>query len=464
MSAKLKCKRREPDCPRIAAMPHAVILSIGDEIVLGQTVDTNSAWLSDQLVRMGIGTLYHQSVADDTAAISAALRMAGSAADLVLVSGGLGPTDDDLTRPALAEAMGVTLAEDGPSLAAIRAFFAGRGRSMPERNRVQALCPVGAAVLPNGCGTAPGLRAGLGRAEVFVMPGVPREMKAMFEGSVRPALARLLPERGVILTAKVNTFGLGESTVGELLGELMDRRRNPKVGTTVAGGVVSVRVRSEFEAPDRARSEMEDTLDRVERALKPYVYGRDDSTLGEALVALLGERGLRLCTAESCTGGLLARLITDTPGSSRVFRGGWVTYHNELKAGQLGVPTELLQRHGAVSGEVARAMALGALERGGAEVGVSVTGIAGPEGGTAEKPVGTVWVSVARRVRRDETTGGRSGSEGSGVETVVMRLLLPGEREMVRDRAAKCAIQLVRFLVMGVGPEAMGWGEVVRLS
>jgi len=423
-----------------------VVLSIGDELVLGQTVDTNSAFLSAELVRLGIGTLYHQTVADDRAAIADAIKLACEKSELVIITGGLGPTEDDLTRDALADAMGVELVLHGPSVEVIRKMFANRSREMPERNKVQAMHPVGSEVIPNSCGTAPGIKARLNRATLYVTPGVPSEMLAMWRLSILPEIKQIAGDRGPILTAKINTFGSGESTIAEKLGELMDRKRNPLVGTTVAGGVVSVRVRSEFAKPQAAKSELEDTIRQIESRLGHIVYGRDDPTLAEAVFKLLRGRNQKIATAESCTGGWLGTMITDLPGSSAVYVGGWVTYSNAMKMAQLGVSETLLAEHGAVSRAVASAMARGALERSGADWSLSITGIAGPDGGTPDKPVGTVWIGVAEK--------------GGAVDTFLLGL--GGQRDIIRDRSAKAALQLLRFRLLGVPLEEITLGKRIN--
>jgi nicotinamide-nucleotide amidase len=419
----------------------AIIVSIGDELVLGQTVDTNSAWLSARLARAGIGTLYHQTVADDQAAIAQAIADASQRAQLVIVSGGLGPTDDDLTRQAMAQAMGVELVLHEPSVAVIRGYFSVRGRPMPERNKVQALHPRGSEVIANTCGTAPGIKAKLGIATFYITPGVPSEMFAMFEKSIEPELHQFVGERQVILSTSVHSFGMGESSIAEALGDLMDRQRNPKVGTTVSDGLVSMRIRSEFATADQAQQQLEATVEMVQQRLGAVVFGRDDQTLQDSLVQLLIDGQVTLATAESCTGGLVGRLITDVAGASAVYRGGWVTYADEAKTQQLGVPAELIREHGAVSDVVVRAMARGALKQSGARLAVAITGVAGPGGGTVDKPVGTVWVGVA----------------GGNGEDEAWRFHLPGSRAMVRDRAAKAALQLLRFRLLNVPVEQWTW-------
>lgn len=427
----------------------AIVLSIGDELVLGQTVDSNSAYLSARLARMGISTLLHHTVADDFGAIVETICDAAKRAELVLITGGLGPTEDDLTREALAEAMGVGQSLHDDSLRMLEDFFQKRGKPMPERNRVQAMLPDTAEAVANHHGTAPGVKAKLHRAMVYAMPGVPREMTRMFEDRIEPEV-RAFAGRGVILTTKVNTFGSGESNVAEQLGELMRRDRNPRVGTTVSQGICSVRVRSEFDTEDEAQRRLDATVREVEAALGPIVFGRDDETLPEAVVHLLAERGRTVAAAESCTGGLLGGALTEISGASEVFAGGVITYADALKRELLGVGRELLREHGAVSAAVARAMARGVVERVGGDIGVSITGIAGPSGGTQDKPVGTVFIALASR--------------NGEAEPPVMRLQLGGSRAAIRDRTVKCALQMLRLYTLGEPLEAVSWGELVPVA
>lgn len=426
----------------------AVILSIGDELALGQTVDTNTAYLAARLAELGIHTLYHQTLADDESLIADALRDASVAAGLVLVTGGLGPTKDDLTRQALARAMGVELREDAESLMQIEAFFAGRSKPMSVTNRVQAMLPAGSTGIRNNHGTAPGIRAALGRAEVFVMPGVPHEMHGMYDTAVLPAIRDRVGGGNVIRTAKINTFGLGESTVGQLIGDLMDRGRNPTVGTTVTGGVVSVRVRSEFPDMAETQQQLDATAAEVERRLGAVVFGRGEQTLAEVLLEEMRAAGLSIATAESCTGGLIGAMLTDVSGSSDVYVGGWVTYTNAMKVSQLGVPEEVIEAYGAVSGQTVCAMAATALQRSGADLALSVSGIAGPGGGTPDKPVGSVWLGIASR-----------GSDATPhVQAIMARF--PGDRASVRTRAAMCALQTARLHLRNLPLTDMTW--VVR--
>ena len=419
--------------PYNAAM-NAFILSVGDELVLGQTIDTNSAWLSQQLAAVGVDLLGHQTVGDDQSMIEAAIRFWAGQADCLVISGGIGPTEDDLTRQALANVLGTELVASEEWLAHMRTIFTSRGRPMPERNVVQALIPHGATMIWNTAGTAAGVRATVHRCEVFSTPGVPKEMKAMFTRDVLPWAV----ERGggaVILQKTLHTFGLGESTVGERLGDLMRRGRNPSVGTTVANGLVSLRVNARFATLEQGRRELADTVAACRAKLGEMIFGDDTDTLPGVVMSLLakGDEPVTLAAAESCTGGWIAKLLTDQAGSSRYFQQGWVTYTNESKSAQLGVKPETLAAHGAVSEPVVKEMAEGARQRAGVDIALSVSGIAGPEGGSETKPVGTVCFGLAH-------AGG----------TLTRTFGMFGDRDMVRDRSAKMALTLLRFHVLGV--------------
>ena len=417
----------------------AIVVSIGDELVLGQTVDTNSAWLSARLAEIGVDVSEHVTVGDDQSAIERVLREAAAQCEVMLVSGGLGPTADDLTRQALAAVMQAPLELNAEWLAEMQAFFTRLGRVMVESNRIQAMIPREAEMLWNSCGTAAGMAARIGRCRVFVMPGVPKEMKAMFELSVRPELAKAAGG-SVIVSRTLHTFGLGESNVGELLGDLMNRQRNPSVGTTVSAGIVSVRINARFADAAEAGRQIEATETLCRQRLSTLVYGVDEQTLPQVVLGLLKERSvaagrnLTVATAESCTGGLIAKYLTDVPGSSAFFRQGWVVYSNQAKTQLVGVPEVMLREHGAVSEPVVRCMATNAMLMSEADIALAVSGIAGPDGGTADKPVGTVWLALA-------------GEGEAGV--ISRRFVFAGDREMIRDRAAKMALTLLRYRLLG---------------
>jgi nicotinamide-nucleotide amidase len=417
---------------------NAITLSIGDELVLGQTVDTNSAWLSRELAALGCDVSAHVTVEDDQQAIASAITDATQRCDLLLISGGLGPTKDDLTRQALAVVLNQPLELSESWLRQMEKIFQRLGRVMAESNRAQALIPRGARMLGNTQGTAAGIDAdfissGSSRpCRIFAMPGVPAEMHAMFQRAVAPELASAGGGK-VIRSRTLHTFGLGESTIGERLGELMNRSRNPSVGTTVSGGGVSLRITSRASNRPETEEKLAATIAECNRVLGDLIYGSDEQTLPTVVAELL-TRGtvLRVSTAESCTGGLLAKMLTDVPGSSRYFQRGWITYSNEAKSEMLGVPADVISSHGAVSEEVVRAMADGARGRSDADFSVAISGVAGPDGGTPAKPVGMVCIGLAHP---------------AGV--TVRTFKFPGDREMIRDRSAKMALTLLRYQLLG---------------
>ncbi len=415
----------------IRSRMNAIILSIGDELVLGQTVDTNSAWISQQLASVGCDVLAHRTVADDRAAIAVAIREETGRTDVLIVSGGIGPTEDDLTREALGDASGAPLELNQAWAEQLRAFFKKLGRVMPERNLVQAMVPSGAEIIWNHNGTAPGLKAKIGQCAIFVMPGVPKEMKAMFSRDILPTIAEK-SSGAVILQSTLHTFGVGESSIAERLGSLMMRQRNPSVGTTVAGGIVSLRINARFASLAQAQVELDQTVWQCETALGDIIFGRDAQTLADVMAGLLTQLKVTVATAESCTGGLIAKMLTDIAGSSAYFRQGWITYSNESKISQLGVKAGTIEKFGAVSEQVVAEMARGARERSDADAGLSVSGVAGPDGGTEGKPVGTVCI-------------GLSHAQGEIARTFVF----PGDREWVRDRSAKMALTLLRYHLLG---------------
>jgi len=410
----------------------AELLSIGTELAIGQTVDTNGAWLAQQLAAQGVLCRRHITVADEREDIAEAIRMAAARADVVLITGGLGPTADDLTRFALADCLGCELQFDAASFAHIEAFFHSRNRAMHESNRVQAMIPARAHAIENPRGTAPGIEAKLGRAHVYCMPGVPGEMKAMFERSVSPMLPAAAGG-AVIHQRVIHTFGMSESELGHSIADLMARGRNPTVGTSASELIISVRINAHGSSADEARRLAEADADEVRQRLGVVVFGEGDSTLADAVGKLLIERRATVATAESCTGGLIAGRLTDVPGSSAYFIQALVTYSNEAKQRLLGIPAELIDAHGAVSEPVARAMAEHCRRLAGTDYALSATGIAGPTGGTATKPVGLVYVGLA-----------------SAAEVVVRELRL-GEnlsRAEIRDRTSKAALNLLRLRLM----------------
>ena len=415
----------------------AATLSIGDELTLGQNVDTNSPWIAAQLAERSILTIEQRTVADDRQAIAHAIGDLAQRVNLLLITGGLGPTDDDLTREALGDVLtpNEPLAIDEKMLKHIVALFRTRGRPMPEMNRKQAQRPQTMQALLNHHGTAPGLVGTIGQCHIVSLPGPPREMQPMFLEQALPLLNLPTPNE-IIVSGSVHEVGLGESDAAQRLGPLMDRTRNPLVGITVSDAIVSARVRATLKA-HAAKGELEKTLDEIERLWQPYSFGRGATSLAESAGRLLRTSQRTLATAESCTGGWLGKMIVDVAGSSDYYRGGFVTYSNELKQAILKVPPHIIKEYGAVSGPVAIAMAEGAMKVSGADDVLAITGVAGPlrPEQPSEKPVGTVFIAQARN---------RQGR----LDTIVRHFRFPGDRTTVRDRACKAALQMLRFSLL----------------
>jgi nicotinamide-nucleotide amidase len=380
------------------------IINTGSELMLGRVLNTHQQWLCRQLSDLGYEVTRQTGVPDTAEAIESCVRESAQRADVVISTGGLGPTSDDLTRDRIAALLGRPLREDPAIVAHIASWFDARRRPMPASTRVQAMVPEGATVLANPNGTAPGLimdaracrTSGRGDAPcwVIMLPGPPRELRPMFTDQVVPWLAQHLPLAELCRTLTLRTTGVGESAVEERLRvplrEFLDRGLDLAFCARV--GEVEVRLEAKGEAQ---LSMLSPAAERAREALGSAVYGEGEIDLETTVVRLLQTAGKRLALAESCTGGLLANRITNVPGASTVLVGGWVTYADEAKRAWLGVPDALIAEHGAVSEPVALAMASAAASRSGADFALALTGIAGPTGGTAEKPVGTVWIALA---------------------------------------------------------------------
>lgn len=414
----------------------AEIISIGSELISGQNLDTNSQWLSRELESLGIAVRFHTTLGDDLAENVAAFGVAVNRAELVVMTGGLGPTQDDLTREAVARVAGVPLVESPEALAAIAALFARRHRPMAERNRVQALFPVGSEVVPNPVGTAPGIWMRIGRATVVCLPGVPSEMRTMYEEQIRPRLSLIAGGGRVIVHHKINMFGRGESDVESAALDLTARGRVPEVGITAHDSTISFQITAQGTTSEEAWLSMQPTLALIRERFAELIVGEGARDVAEALLDQLVRTGATLATAESCTGGLIAHMITAQPGVSPYYPGGVVSYANEAKDELLGVPPALIEAHGAVSAEVAEAMAAGVRDRFHTTIGVSATGVAGPSGGSAEKPVGLVYLGLA-------TPDGRVQSR---------RLEIGPEqpRAIIQSRSAKNALNWVRLTLLGL--------------
>ncbi len=414
------------------------ILTVGTELLLGQIVDTNAAFMAQRLAEAGIDLFFKATVGDNEGRIEAALREGLHRSDAVLCTGGLGPTEDDLTRDVIAKVLGRPLRLDEGVLAHLRARFAARGIPMAENNRKQAYVPEGAEVLPNPRGTAPGLYLTTPEGKVVVaMPGVPSEMRPMLTEQVIPRLRERFRIVGRIRSRVLRTCGASESRVDHLIGDLFRSQRNPTIGVLAHAGEIHVRLTAKGETEGEIDGLLDDLEGKLRQRIGPLIFGRDEEELEEVVGRLLRDRGLSLAVAESCSGGLVAHRITNVPGSSRYFDRGVVAYSNRAKTELLGVPPELVAAHGAVSPEVARAMAEGARRLAGADFGVGITGIAGPDGGTAEKPVGLTYIGLA-------WDGGSQATEH--------RFL--SDRAVNKVRASQMALDLLRRRLLGI--EALG--------
>ena len=402
-------------------MKQASIISIGNELLSGQTVDTNAAYLSAGLMSLSLPAVTRYTVADEVQAIVRMLERASQEADIILVTGGLGPTDDDVTREALATFLGVKLILDPNLLAEIESIFRSRGYDMPERNRIQACLPDRSESIPNHQGTAPGIKAEKAGVRIYALPGVPSEMKQMFDTSVSPQLRSQVEH--ALVVRKLKCFGVGESSLVSRLGDRMVRGRNPLINCTVSYGVITLHIIATADSATAADRLVHVEETALRELLGELVFGENDQSLADVVGHKLLQRRETLAVAESCTGGLLAKLITDVAGASDYFLQGWVTYSNQAKIDQLGVPKNMPDTYGAVSGPVAKAMAEGARQVSGADHAISITGI-------ASKPVGMVFIGI-------------DSNRGCGVK----QFRFSGERSYIRHRAAQTALhELLRSL------------------
>ena len=414
-----------------ATLSTAEIIAVGTELLTPFRVDTNSLFLVARLNEQGIVVRRKSVVGDDRCDLGAAVREALTRVDLVVVCGGLGPTEDDLTRETVAEILGRALREDTEIAASLRARFAGRGWTMPENNRRQARVPDGAVVLSNSRGTAPGLWLEENDRVILLLPGPPRELEPMFLGLVKTRL-RVRATRNRLYSRVLCVGGRGESHVEELAQPVYSRWRNsaPSVETTVLAspGLVELHLSTRTASRAAAESVLEAAATELKEVLGNDVFSTDGQSLPEVVGGLLERKGLYVAIGESCTGGLVAASLIDVPGSSRYVRSGVIAYDNDVKMSVLSVPPELLDSDGAVSESVALAMAEGARRLVSADVGIGVTGVAGPGGGSEMKPVGTVCVGVV----------------GPGDKRQAKTVQLPGDRGTVRRAATRFALDLLR--------------------
>ncbi|HEY8342462.1 MAG TPA: competence/damage-inducible protein A [Calditerricola sp.] len=402
---------------------NAEIVAVGTELLLGQICNTNAQFLSRKLAEWGIDVFLHTAVGDNATRLRTCLEIASRRADIVLLTGGLGPTSDDLTKETVADFLGLPLEVHGPSLAKIEAYFQRRGLPMTANNRKQAFVIRGATVLPNDVGLAPGMAVCSGGKLYILLPGPPRELVPMVERHLRPLLDAFVPGRAVVQSVVLRFFGIGEAALAEQVADLMDAQTNPTVAPLVDDGEVTLRLTAKAPSREEADALIRPVKAAILARVGEYFYGTDDDRLPAVAVRRLAERGWRLAVAESCTGGFLAELVTGVPGASRVFAGGIVAYTPDTKRRLLGVSADTLAAHGTISPACAREMAVGVQRALDAQVGLAVTGVAGPDP-TEGKPVGEVHLGLAL-------------PDGT-VRTEALQLA--GDRDTIRMRAAKHAL------------------------
>jgi len=401
------------------------VLAIGDELLGGYTLERNSALIADEISALGLEVSELRVLRDNEDHIAEAMVELSRSNAFVFVTGGLGPTLDDVTRFSAAKAAGVELELSEPALDEVREWWRARDTGMPKANQRQALMPVGSVRMTNTAGTAPGFRLALDSSTLIVLPGPPREMLVMLERDVMPWLMGEVSEVD-LRTAHFYMFGLSESDFAEQVGEWMNRDANPLVGVTASRGVLTVRMRAVGDSEQSAAVRLEQAAALFRERFRVHIFSATDPTLEVVLARELVAREVSITFAESCTGGKVAASLCRVPGVSSVFTDGFVTYSNDAKIRRLGVSPELLEKHGAVSEEVARAMAEGAALMSGARLAVSVTGIAGPDGGTPEKPVGLIWFAVSV----------------DGQTEASSRQFPKHSRDWIQDAAARTALHL----------------------
>lgn len=411
------------------------IITIGDELLIGQVINTNQAFISDKLNAVGIFTEQMVTVGDVESEILHAFKSAWKKYDVVAVTGGLGPTHDDITRACVCNFFQTDLIVDEWSLNNVREFFVRRGAQITKINEEQALVPRGCTVMHNRLGTAPGYFFEHSGKYFIVMPGVPYEMKGMIESFVVPFFEKRSADL-VIRHRTLKTTGIAESFLAEQIGDV-NALFPPNSGTTLAYLPSSAGVRLRITVRAKSIVEAEQQIHNIEAKIRAkaekYIYATDDTELEEIIGKILTEKKLSLAVAESCTGGLIADRITNVSGSSNYFERGIISYSNESKIQELDVAESLIQQHGAVSKEVAEAMAMGIRKKSNTDIGISTTGIAGPTGATADKPLGLVWIGYA-----DAET------------TVAMKFIFNGERRIVKERASQAALELLRRKLLNI--------------
>ncbi len=370
------------------------LISVGTEILLGDILNTDAQFLSIELAKLGISVIHQSTVGDNRERLLAQLKEAAERSDIIILSGGLGPTPDDLTKEVCCEFFGKKMFLHEPTVEKIKTYFSTKGMKMAQNNLKQAMLPKDCVIFPNDNGTAPGMAIEKDGVHILVLPGPPRELKPMFRNCAVPYLMQFSDR--IIVSHNIRTFGIGESLMAERVNDLFDAE-NPTVAPYAKDGEALLRVTAMARTKEEAENLCKPVINEIKNRLDDFVYGVDYTCIEEAVIEKLKEKHMKVATAESCTGGLIAKRITDVPGASEVFDCGIISYANEIKHRVLGVSEDDLNKYGAVSEPVARQMAQGALKVSGADIAVSVTGIAGPDSDSTNKPVGLVYIGLADR-------------------------------------------------------------------
>ena len=418
---------------------NAEIITIGTELLLGQIVDTNSAYIGEKLAKIGISVYRKTSIGDNEARLENCLREALARVDVIIATGGLGPTVDDVTKNVAAKIFKKRLTLDEKLLEKVKRVFRDRKIEMPESNVSQAIIPQGVKIIENNIGTAPGLIFNEENKILILLPGVPREMKPMFEEAVIPYLKKLYGADSVIVSRVLKVWGLSESAVDEKILDLFMKLNNPTIALLASFSEVKIRITARAKNEKEAFDMIVDVEKQIRERLKEYIFGRDDETMESVVGMLLVMKGVNLAVAESCTGGLVSHKLTNVPGSSKYFERSMVVYSNEAKIDILKIPGKLIKTHGAVSKEVAESMAENIRKISKTNIGLSCTGIAGPGGarpsfaGCPEKPVGLVYISLSTERKK-----------------VTEEHIFKGEREIIKERASLACLDLLRRYLLKV--------------
>ncbi|KYG58944.1 competence/damage-inducible protein A [Planococcus maritimus] len=408
---------------------NAEIIAVGSELLLGQITNTNARFISGHLAEIGINVYYHTVVGDNPERLKDSIAIAESRADVIIFSGGLGPTKDDLTKQTIANHLGTTLSMDDAAMTSIAAYFDRVGRPMTENNKKQALVLEGSDVLVNDNGMAPGMMYQNGDHLYLLLPGPPHELEPMFQFEAKPKLVRMLNQENIILSHVLRFYGIGEAELEDRLQDILDQQTNPTIAPLASAGEVTLRITAKTETTDEAWKLIEGAKEQILERVGDYLYGYDDDSLASKAIDLLKQQGKTISAAESLTAGLFQSELASVSGASAVLSGGVVTYNEQMKVQQLDIAPEFFDEHSVVSKETAVAMATAALEKFGTDIAVSLTGAAGPDA-HGEEPVGTVWIGIA---------------SDQGADTY--RLELSGLRNTNRIRAVKLALHyLIRTL------------------